>query len=243
MISTVSCPNTSQENITFASDLLIPCFLSDPPLNSKENLELPYFDGYDFANSSWTIYVRHKFGAWNWLDRMGFVPQATQRVFFRDDGKTAWSDNFYGGWRINPAINYFQFEKYYGRGAGDTQAARGIRLYQLNRWSFEPEVGRYWNRGLRSILRNETEYYAFEGRVWGAGVWWRPGTRDQGKFVAIRDGANLTEVFGSLSETPWEKRFRHCLTLPFYQAHPDQLERIEDNFEFYYRNLLGREIR
>ena len=87
----------------------------DPPLKKQENLDLPYFDGYDFVNSSWTIYVRHKFGAWNWLDRMGYcyycicpysymsylpimaiyhtflcrlVPQATQRVFLRGDGKT-----------------------------------------------------------------------------------------------------------------------------------------------------------
>lgn len=55
-------------------------------MTQEENLELPYFDGYDFANSSWTIYVRHRYGAWNWLDRAGLVPQATQRVFFRDDG-------------------------------------------------------------------------------------------------------------------------------------------------------------
>lgn len=37
--------------------------------------------------SSWTIYQRHRYGAWNWLDRAGLVPQAVQRVFFRDDGK------------------------------------------------------------------------------------------------------------------------------------------------------------
>jgi hypothetical protein len=63
------------------------------------------------------------------------------------------------------------------------------------------------------------------------GAKWRPYPRDQGKFIAIRDGANLTEVFGSNSNTPWEARFRHAMTLPFYQAHPDQLERIEDNFD------------
>jgi hypothetical protein len=43
--------------------------------------------------------------------------------------------------------------------------------------------------------------------------------------------------------TPWEERFQHAMSLPFYQAHPDQLERIEDNFDFFYRNLLGRMIR
>lgn len=53
------------------------CFL-DPPISTKDSLELPYFDGYDFANSSWTIYIRHRYGAWNWLDRLGLVPQATQ---------------------------------------------------------------------------------------------------------------------------------------------------------------------
>jgi hypothetical protein len=64
----------------------------------------------------------------------------------------------------------------------------------------------------------------------------------QGKFIAIRDGTNLTEIFGE-GETPWEKRFKHSMSLPFYQAHPDQLERIEDNFDYFYRNLLGRKIR
>lgn len=96
----------------------------DPPLSAAENLDLPYFDGYDFVNSSWTIYVRHRFGAWNWLDRLGLVPQATQRVFLRPDGKTMWSDGFYGDWYINPAINYFQFEKHYGRGYGYSQYHR-----------------------------------------------------------------------------------------------------------------------
>lgn len=96
----------------------------DPPISSNDNLQLPYFDGYDFVNSSWTIYVRHRFGVWNWLDRMGFVPQATQRVFLRGDGKTLWSDGFYGEWYINPAINFFQLEKHYGRGFGYTQYHR-----------------------------------------------------------------------------------------------------------------------
>ena len=80
----------------------------DPPLTAKENLDLPYFDGYDFANSSWTIYIRHRYGVWNWLDRLGLVPMTTNRVFLRNDGKTVWSDGFYGDWYINPAINYLQ---------------------------------------------------------------------------------------------------------------------------------------
>ena len=137
----------------------------------------------------------------------------------------------------------------------------GIRVYQIQRWNFEQEVGRYWNRGLRSYLRNETNYWAIEGRVWGMGLkctvgdriafnfftlcvlLGRPDARDQGKFIAIRDGTNLTEVFGNAHATPWEQRFRHSMSLPFYQAHPDQLERIEDNFDMFYRNLLGREVR
>ena len=104
---------------------------------------------------------------------------------------------------------------------------------------------RYWNRGLRSYLRNETNYFAIEGRVWGVATKWRPYPRDQGKFIAIRDGTNLTAVFGSsgLETAPWQKRFEHAMSLPFYQAHPDQLERIEDNFEMLYRNLLGKEVR
>ena len=114
---------------------------------------------------------------------------------------------------------------------------------QVQRWNFEHEVGRYWNRGLRSYLRNETNYFAIEGRVWGTAAKWRPYPRDQGKFIAIRDGTNLTEVFGSEKATPWQKRFEHSMSLPFYQAHPDQLERIEDNFDMFYRNLLGKEIR
>ena len=96
----------------------------DPPLSAEENLQLPYYDGYDFVNSSWTIYIRHRYGAWNWLDRMGLVPQATQRVFFREDGKTVWSDGYYGDWYINPAINFFQFEKHFGRGYGYSQYYR-----------------------------------------------------------------------------------------------------------------------
>ena len=73
---------------------------------------------------------------------------------------------------------------------------------------------------------------------------WRPPPRDQGKFIAIRDGTNLSAVFGGVhNAAPWERRFRHAMTLPFYQAHPDQLERIEDNFDMYFRNLLGREVR
>jgi len=215
----------------------------DPPLNNEENLELPYFDGFDFANSSWTVYVRHRYGVWNWLDRIGLVPQNVYRVYLRTDGKTMWSDGFYGDWYINPAINYFQFEKHYGRGAGYTQYSRGIRIFQVQKWNFESDVGRYWNRGLRSYLRNETNYYAMEGRIWGTGVKWRPYPRDQGKFLAIRDGTNLTEVFGSLEKTPWEDRFRHSMSLPFYQAHPDQLERIEDNFDMFYRNLLDDQVR
>jgi len=146
---------------------------------------------------------------------------------------------------------------------------RGIRIFQIQRWNFEHDIGRYWQRGLRSYLRNETDFYAIEGRIWGCSMKWRPYPRDQGKFVAIRDGTNLTEVFGRRSgfvpiheeeedvsaaglsvsgkiggyATPWEERFHHAMTLPFYQAHPDQLERIEDNFDMYYRNLLGRKIR
>lgn len=231
-------------------DVLFPVFkepnwfdIYDPPLTAAENLDLPYFDGYDFANSSWTIYIRHRYGAWNWLDRMGLVPQAVQRVFFRDDGKTMFNDGFYGNWYINPAINYFQFEKHYAKGYGYSQAHRGTRIYQIQRWNFEEEVGRYWNRGLRSYLRNETNFWAFEGRVWGTAVRWRPYPRDQGKFIAIRDGTNLTEVFGSERRTPWEERFTHAMALPFYQAHPDQLERVEDNFDYFYRNLLGKKVR
>lgn len=98
--------------------------LYDPPLSPDENLALPYFDGYDFVNSSWTIYVRHRYGVWNWLDRLGLVPQATQRVFLRGDGKTMWSDGFYGEWYINPAINYSQLEKHFGRGFGYLQYQR-----------------------------------------------------------------------------------------------------------------------
>jgi hypothetical protein len=120
---------------------------------------------------------------------------------------------------------------------------RGILVYQIQSWNFEPSIGRYWQRGLRSYLRNESDYFAFEGRIWGMGAKWRPAPRDQGKFIAIRDGTNLTAVFGSARNTPWEARFRHAMSLPFYQAHPDQLERVEDNFDMYYRNLLGPSVR
>jgi len=215
----------------------------DPPLSPEANMELPYFDGYDFANSSWTIYIRHRFGIYNWLDRLGLMPQATQKVFLRADGKTVWNDGFYGDWYINPAINYFQLEKHFGRGAGASQGQRGLRVFQVNRWNYETEIGRYWQRGLRSYLRNETNFWALEGRVWGLAVSWRPFPRDQGKFVAIRDGTNLTAVFGSERNTPWEERFLHAASLPFYQAHPDQLERIEDNFNMFYTNLFGSEVR
>ena len=163
----------------------------DPPLSPEANLDLPYFDGYDFVNSSWTIYVRHRFGAWNWLDRLGLVPQATQRVFLRQDGKSMWSDGFYGQWYINPAINYFQLEKHFGRGYGYSQYHRGLRIYQVQRWNFEHNIGRYWQRGLRSYLRNETNFFALEGRVWGAAAKWRPYPRDQGKFIAIRSVPTL----------------------------------------------------
>ena len=231
-------------------DILFPVFsepnwfdVYDPPLTKEENLELPYFDGYDFVNSTWTIYIRHRYGPFNWLNRMGFIPQTVNRVFLRGDGKTMWNDGFYGEWYINPAINYFQLEKHFGRGAGYVQYSRGIRIFQVQRWNFEHEVGRYWNRGLRSYLRNETDFWALEGRIWGTAVKWRPYPRDQGKFIAVRDGANLTEIFGSERATPWEQRFHHSMSLPFYQAHPDQLERIEDNFDMFYRNLLGREVR
>jgi len=228
-------------------DVLFPVFkepnwfdVYDPPLSGKENMDLPYFDGYDFVNSSWTIYVRHRYGAYNWLDRLGLVPQTVYRVFLRGDGKTLWNDGFYGEWFINPAINYFQIEKHYGRGAGYVQYARGIRIFQIQRWEFEPEVGRYWQRGLRSYLRNETDYWCFEGRIWGTAVKWRPYPRDQGKFIAIRDGANLTDIFGP-NGPPWERRFRHMRSLPFYQAHPEHLERIEDNFDSFYSNQLGQD--
>ena len=231
-------------------DTLFPVFkepnwfdVYDPPLTKEENMDLPYFDGYDFVNSTWTIYIRHRYGPFNWLDRMGFIPRTVNRVFLRGDGKTMWNDGFYGEWYINPAINYFQLEKHYGRGAGVVQYSRGIRIFQVQRWNFEHEVGRYWNRGLRSYLRNETDFWALEGRIWGMGVKWRPYPRDQGKFIAVREGANLTEIFGNERDTPWEQRFKHSMALPFYQAHPDQLERIEDNFDMFYRNLLGKEIR
>ena len=211
----------------------------DPPLSAEENLALPYFDGFDFANSSWTVYIRHRYGVFNWLDRLGVAPLSVQKVFLRPDGKTMWSDGFYGDWYINPAINYFQFEKHFGRGAGYTQYSRGMRIFQIQRWNYESSVGRYWMRGLRSYLRDEHNYWALEGRIWGTGVKWRPYPRDQGKFLAIRDGANLTEIFGAKEHSPWERRWRHAATLPFYQAHPDQLERIEDNFDQFYTNLLG----
>ena len=85
------------------ADILFPVFkepnwfdIYDPPMSAEENMELPYFDGYDFVNSSWTFYIRHRYGAWNWLDRLGLVPQPTLRAFLRPDGKTMWSDGFYG---------------------------------------------------------------------------------------------------------------------------------------------------
>jgi len=226
-------------------DVLFPVFkepnwfdVYDPPLSGKENMDLPYFDGYDFVNSTWTIYVRHRYGVYNWLDRLGLVPQTVYKVFLRGDGKTLWNDGFYGEWFINPAINYFQIEKHYGRGAGYVQYARGIRIFQIQRWEFEDSVGRYWQRGLRSYLRNESDYWCFEGRIWGTAVKWRPYPRDQGKFIAIREGANLTQIFGPAGP-PWEQRFKHMLTLPFYQAHPEHIERIEDNFDAFYSNQLG----
>jgi hypothetical protein len=43
------------------------------------------------------------------------------RVYIRGDGITMWSDGFYGDWYINPAINYIQIEKHFGRGYGYTQ--------------------------------------------------------------------------------------------------------------------------
>jgi hypothetical protein len=52
-------------------------------------------------------------------------------VFLRGDGKTTWNDGFYGEWYINPAINYFQIEKHFGRGAGYVQSSRGIRIFQV----------------------------------------------------------------------------------------------------------------
>ncbi len=113
----------------------------------------------------------------------------------------------------------------------------------MQRWHLEDSIGRYWQRGLRSYLRSESNLWAIEGRVWGTAAKWRPYPRDQGKFVAIRDGANLTAVFGTEEASPWQRRFDHSMSLPFYMAHPDQLERIEDNFDMFYRNLLGREIR
>ena len=71
-------------------DILFPVFsepnwfdVYDPPLSKEENLDLPYFDGYDFVNSTWTIYIRHRYGPFNWLNRMGFVPQTVNRVFKR----------------------------------------------------------------------------------------------------------------------------------------------------------------
>ena len=103
----------------------------DPAIPPEENLQLPYFDGYDFVNSSWTIYIRNRYGVWNWLDRLGFVPQPVQRVFFRADGTTCWSDGYYGDWYLNPAINYFQFEKHFGRGFGFSMAPRGMRIFQV----------------------------------------------------------------------------------------------------------------
>jgi hypothetical protein len=42
-----------------------------------------------------------------------------------------WSDGFYGDWYINPAINYIQFEKHFGRGYGYTQYSRGMRIFQV----------------------------------------------------------------------------------------------------------------
>ena len=74
------------------------------------------------------------------------------------------------------------------------------------------------------------------------GMKWRPYPRDQGKFIAIRDGTNLAEVFANIihlgrddSDTLW--------VYHLYQAHPDQLKRIEDNFDMFYRNLLEEEAR
>lgn len=231
----------------------------DPPLTKEENMELPYFDGNDFINSTWTVYIRHRYGVWNWLDRMGLVPVQVHKVFFRPDGRTVWSDHFYGDWFLNPALNYFQFERHYGRGQGIyqywrladslkesflfTHFFRGIRIFQVQKWNFEEEVGRYWQRGLRSYLRNETNFWALEGRIWSYAVKWRAGTRDQGKFIAIRDGINVTEVFGGQRRTPWSERFHHAMSLPFYQAHPDQLERIEDNFDNFYKNQQGSKMR
>lgn len=89
-------------------DVLFPVFkepnwfdIYDRPLTAEENLELPYFDGYDFVNSSWTFHIRHRYGIWNWLDRFGLVPMTTNRVFLREDGKTVWSDGYYGDWWTN----------------------------------------------------------------------------------------------------------------------------------------------
>jgi hypothetical protein len=66
---------------------------------------------------------------------------------------------------------------------------------------------------------------------------WRPYPRDQGKFIAVRDGTDLAKVFErQAGRPPWQRRFDHAMTLPFYQAHPDQLERIEDNFDMFYTN-------
>ena len=125
-------------------DVLFPVFkepnwfdVYDPPLTKNQNMDLPYFDGYDFVNSTWTIYIRHRYGVYNWLDRLGLVPQTVMRVFLRGDGKTMWNDGFYGEWFINPAINYFQIEKHYGRGSGYVQYSRGIRIFQVQRWNFE----------------------------------------------------------------------------------------------------------
>jgi len=49
-------------------DLLFPVFsepnwfdIYDPPLSKEKNMELPYFDGYDFVNSTWTVYIRHRY--------------------------------------------------------------------------------------------------------------------------------------------------------------------------------------
>jgi len=50
------------------------------------------------------------------------------------------------------------------------------------------------NRGLRSYLCNETNFNAIEGHVWGMGAKWRPYPRDQGIFIAVRDGTDMADV-------------------------------------------------
>jgi hypothetical protein len=101
--------------------------------DDDEDDELPYFDAYDFVNSTWTVGIL--WSGSNNIDR--------KRVFLRADGSCVWTDKVEGTWTVNSKTNFFEFTRFW-----KWWQFKGRRFFQITDYKLKSDSNYYYLDGI-----------------------------------------------------------------------------------------------